>query len=133
MIKYIQSSKILFPSFVISVLLFSLSAFIFTPLPAIADHGGTHEEDDGSTSLPNPLAADSFEEFIDQLIDVLFVFATPIFALMIGISAFYFIIGGGNPKKRETAKKIFKYALIGFTIIALAQAIVAVVESLLPG
>jgi len=75
----------------------------------------------GKICLPNPLEYCTILEFFQHIIDVLLIFSTPIVVLMILVSAFYFIVGGGNPQKIVKAKNIFKYSILGYIVVLLSR------------
>lgn len=86
--------------------------------------------DGGGLRLENPLAADSFEEFIVKLINSLIIFSGPILALIVAIGGFKFVLAGANPKQKEDGMKMIKYGVIGFIIMLSAWILVAILKSL---
>jgi len=84
-------------------------------------------------SLPNPLAAENFEDLIEAVINWLLVVTLPIVSLLIVYAAFQIMISGANPKQREEAINIIKYALIGYSVILSSRIIVAIIQSLFGG
>jgi len=81
-------------------------------------------------SLPNPLASDSFEELIEVVINWLLVVTLPIVTLLIVYAAAQIMVAGANPKQREEAVNIIKYALIGYGVILSSKIIVAIIQEL---
>lgn len=93
--------------------------------------------DDGGSANPgetveirNPINAENFQEFLNQLINVLLVFAIPIVVFMVVLAGFIFVVSGSNPARRQTAFNIIKYAIIGLVVILLARVLVSVVQGL---
>jgi len=74
--------------------------------------------------IENPLQADTFEELIMAIVDILFTLALVIAPLMIIIAGFYFVTAAGNPDQINTAKKIILWALIGLLIVLCAKGII---------
>lgn len=87
----------------------------------------------GALCINNPLCANSFQELIDSLINTIFWLAVVVVPLIIIIGAFYYLTSGGSPEKIKTAKNIMLYAAIGFVIVILAKAIMAVIKGILGG
>jgi len=79
----------------------------------------------------NPLKVCSFAELTDDVIGFIFYLAIFIAPLMILIAGFLFVTAVGSPGRIETAKRIIMYTAIGFGIILLARALVALIESIL--
>jgi len=114
-----EKKKILF------VLICSLGLLVFqTALSATGASPGT-------IRLPNPLAYDTLEEFIDALISFIFWVAFALAPLMIIIGAFYLLTSAGNEKRVTTGKNIILYTIIGFVIILFARGLVAVIKTVL--
>ena len=82
-------------------------------------------------TISNPLEAESFGDFIDNVITFLFQIAFAIFPLMIVIAGLFMVTAAGNPKRVETAKNIILYTVIGFIIILLAKGFVELLEEAL--
>lgn len=80
--------------------------------------------------IKNPIKAESVQEFLFSLIKVAIIFAAPLLALMIVIAGFMYATGGGSKEKIEKAGKMIKYGIIGFLIIVLAWALVAVLQNI---
>ena len=77
-----------------------------------------------AVTIDNPLAADSFWELIDALIDFIFYLAIAIAPIMFIIAGFYFITAAGEPEKIQTAKKMILWTLIGLLIVFCAKGII---------
>lgn len=84
-------------------------------------------------SLPNPLEAENFEDLIEAVINWLLVVALPIVSLLIVYAAAQIMIAGANPKQREEAINIIKYALLGYGVILSSKVIVAIIQTLFGG
>lgn len=112
----------------IKKLFFGILSTVLTAGPFLAYAQDSTEE---STKLENPITSVNFQEFLNRVLDILIVFAAPIYGIMIAIAGFTFVTGAGAPEKRSKAMNIFKYSTIGFVIILLGKAIVALVTSLL--
>lgn len=81
-------------------------------------------------SLPNPLAAGTFEDLIDTIINWLLVITAPIVGLLIVYAGFQYIFAGLSPEKQKESVNIIKYALLGYGIILLSKVLIAVVTGL---
>ena len=77
--------------------------------------------------IKNPIGATNFTEFLELIIDFLWVMSLALLPLAIMLSAFYFLTGGGNEKQITAAKNILLYAFIGFVIISVARGLVKVI------
>ncbi len=82
----------------------------------------------GEFCIRNPLCAQSIEELIDSIITFIFYLAIAIAPLMWIIAGFILLTSAGNPEKVNQAKKIALYTAIGFFLVMLAKALVAVVR-----
>lgn len=75
------------------------------------------------TGYDDPLIWDSIVQFILYFTNFIFNICLGLSVLMILIGAFVMVAGGGNPLKREKAKKIIIWALIGFSVALISQGI----------
>jgi hypothetical protein len=83
-------------------------------------------------TFENPLEPEGdIGDMISGIIDFIFTVAIILVPLMIVIGAFFYLSSGGDASKIQLAKKIIIYALIGFLIIACAEGIIYLIESLL--
>lgn len=80
--------------------------------------------------IENPLEADTFEELIEAIINLIFNIALVVAPMMIILGGFLFITAGGSPERVEQAKKIIFYALAGLIIIFLAKGIIALLKEI---
>ncbi len=77
------------------------------------------------TDYENSCDFDDFMEIINRLINfVLFVLATPLFAILIMYAGFLYMFDGGNEKNISQAKSIFKNAMFGYGIALVAWLVV---------
>ena len=82
----------------------------------------------GGVSLRNPLGNKGLMEFLQDILDVIMVFAVPLIVFMIIYAGFLFVMDRGSDKNLAQAKRALLYAVIGGVIILGAQAILAVVQ-----
>ncbi len=85
----------------------------------------------GMVCICNPLSADSFEEIIDSLIDLIFSLSLVIAPLMIVWAGGLYVTSGGNSEQITKAKNIIIYTLTGFAVILLSKGFVAIIKQLL--
>jgi len=78
-----------------------------------------------AVTIDNPLAADSFAELIDGIINIIFYLAIAIAPIMFIVAGFYFITAAGEPEKIQTAKKMILWTLIGLLVVMSAKGIIA--------
>ena len=81
--------------------------------------------------IKNPLKADSLTELIHNIVNFLFKISLPIGALMIVISAFYFLTSAGDPEKVKTAKNIIIWTIVGIIVLFLSVAITTALQNML--
>ncbi len=110
----------------------TLSVVVFVPKVMMA-LGGTPPPAGGgtrppSTTLPNPVEADSLVEFLDKILDIVTKVAAPIIVLAIIYSGFLFVKARGNEKELETAKTAFTWTIVGAAILIGARVLSAVVQ-----
>jgi hypothetical protein len=82
-------------------------------------------------NLENPLDADSLEEAIDALINLLFVLAFAIAPLLLIYAGFLILFRSDDPRERNKARTIIFWVLIALAIIVLAKALPATIKSIL--
>lgn len=78
--------------------------------------------------LTNPLGNKDLMTFLQDILDVIMVFAVPLIVFMIIYAGFLFVMDRGSEKNLAQAKRALLYAVIGGVIILGAQAILAVVQ-----
>lgn len=84
-----------------------------------------------TVTITNPLKAESFGQFIDNILTFLFWLALAIFPLMIVIAGLYFVTSAGDLERVKTAKNLILYTVIGFLIILLAKGFIELLEKTL--
>lgn len=89
--------------------------------------GGNPSSGSG-VSLTNPLGNKGLMEFLQDILDVIMVFAVPLIVFMIIYAGFLFVMDRGSEKNLKQAKNALLYAVIGGVIILGAQAILSVVQ-----
>lgn len=77
--------------------------------------------------LKNPLKSDSLMELIQDIIDIVLVFAVPIIVFFIILAGFNFVMAKGDPTKVGKAKSMLLYVLIGGVLILGAQVLMSVI------
>lgn len=82
--------------------------------------------------IDNPLAAGSFTELLNRLLNILLVISASLVVLMIVWAAFLFVTSEGVPQKIQQAKDAVKWAVIGFLIVVSAKAIFNIINIILP-
>lgn len=78
--------------------------------------------------LRNPLGNKDLMAFLQDILDVIMVFAVPLIVFMIIYAGFLFVMDRGSDKNLAQAKRALLYAVIGGVIILGAQAILMVVQ-----
>ena len=74
--------------------------------------------------IPNPLKANTFQELILTIVNIVFMLALAIAPLMIIVAGFYFVTAAQNPNQINTAKQIILWTLIGLMIVFCAKGII---------
>ncbi len=74
-----------------------------------------------AVTIDNPLAANSFAELIDAIINIIFYLAMLIAPIMIIVAGFYFVTAAGEPEKINIAKKMILWTLIGLLVVMSAK------------
>ncbi|MFH1769881.1 MAG: hypothetical protein ABH833_04445 [Parcubacteria group bacterium] len=86
---------------------------------------------DSIFSIPNPLGADDFGEFIELLSSALLKLAIPIAIALILYSGVLFIISQGVPEKITKARNTLTYTLLGLAIVLIGRGFVSLIQSIL--
>lgn len=77
-----------------------------------------------AVTIENPLAADNFQELVDDLINIIFYLAIAVAPIMFIVAGFYFITAAGEPEKIQTAKKMILWTLVGLLVIMSAKGLI---------
>lgn len=85
---------------------------------------------DGVVDLPS---ADNPRAIIINFIEAVLDFASLLAVIMIIIAGFYLVLSLGEDEKKDKAKKIIIYTLIGLTVLLLARVIVGLITVFLAG
>lgn len=102
--------------------------------PRICDAGVCRNAPSTWTSffrIKNPLAATSFPEFIDSLLDFVFYLSIAVVPVMLIIGAFNIMTSMGESRKYNRGKDIILYSLLGIAIIFLAKGLVVLIKSII--
>lgn len=86
---------------------------------------------EGAICIQNPICAETFEELIEAIINLLFyiaIVATPVLLLIAGL---LFVVAGGNPEIINRAKRIILWTIIGFAIVLLSKSFIVIIKVLL--
>lgn len=78
--------------------------------------------------LCNPLGDKTLMQFLQELLDVVMVFAIPLIVFMIIYAGFLFVMDRGSEKNLAQAKRALLYAVIGGVIIIGAKIILSVIQ-----
>lgn len=70
----------------------------------------------------------SITQFLQDILDVIMIFAVPLIVFMIIYAGFLFVMDRGSEKNLKQAKNALLYAVIGAVIIFGAKAILEVVQ-----
>ncbi|OQA03297.1 MAG: TrbC/VIRB2 family protein [bacterium ADurb.Bin400] len=79
-------------------------------------------------TLKNPIGDKDILEFLQDILDVIMIFAVPLIVFMIIYAGFLFVMDRGSEKNLKQAKNALLYAVIGAVIIFGAKAILEVVQ-----
>ena len=86
--------------------------------------------------LPNPFnpncdnGCDSIVCILPKILNFIFMFATPICAIMVLWGGFAIMTSEGDPEKFSTGKKTLLYAVIGFVVVLLANSVATIANSI---
>ncbi|MEX0918605.1 MAG: TrbC/VirB2 family protein [Candidatus Paceibacterota bacterium] len=70
-----------------------------------------------SITIQNPLQAQSFEQFLQDILSIVVQVGMPVIALGIIYSGFLFVTAGGNDTNLIKAKKTFLWVIVGAAIV----------------
>jgi len=117
-------------------ILFGLS-LVLTPVVAIAQGSGFGSGGSTGTegfALENPLAVDSLEQFLSEILKFIVRLGTIVVIVMIVVVGFMFVSARGNPEEIKKAREALLWTLVGAVILIgaeiLANAIKATVEAI---
>lgn len=78
--------------------------------------------------LKNPLSSPDLMSFLQELLNVIMIFAVPLIVFMIIYAGFLYVMARGNEGEVTKASKALLYAVIGGVIILGANVILAVIS-----
>ena len=79
--------------------------------------------------LNNPIGANSIQEFIKAILDIVVTLGTPIVVFFIIYAGFLFVIAQGKPEKLQKAKDTLLYTVIGAAILLGAWGISQIIKN----
>lgn len=82
-------------------------------------------------TIPNPIKAETLSGLIQDIADLIFWIALAIVPFMIIVGGIMFLVAGGDPSKVGKAKSLLFWSAIGLAVLLLAQAISAVIETII--
>lgn len=71
----------------------------------------------GPFSVQNPIKANSIQDLIFQLADIVLTIAVPVSILLLIYSGFLFVKARGNESEITEAKDTFKWTIIGIAVL----------------
>jgi magnesium-transporting ATPase (P-type) len=86
---------------------------------------------DISSKEPTDYKASEAMAILPRVIDWIFGFLIAIVTLMIIISGYMFVTGGGNPDTIGKARNMLMYALVGLAVAVLSKGLIAIVQMIL--
>ena len=86
-----------------------------------------------TTTLVNPIEADSFQKLVEAVLKVVIAIGTPIAILAIIYCGFLFVKARGNPEELKTAKTALIWTIVGVAVLLGAQLLSMVVKGTIEG
>jgi hypothetical protein len=83
---------------------------------------------DGTEALTNPLQSDTIEGFLNNIVDVLVIFALPIIVFFIMYAGFLFVTARGSEEQIKKARTALLWAVVGGVIVMGAKIISEVIQ-----
>lgn len=90
--------------------------------------GGNPSSGSNGFVLNNPLGDQTLMGFLQDLLEVIMIFAVPLIVFMIIYAGFLFVMDKGSNKTLEQAKRALFYAVIGGLLILGAWVILEVIQ-----
>lgn len=90
--------------------------------------GPAPSEGGGALTLNNPLGNQTLMGFLQDILEVIMIFAVPLIVFMIIYAGFLFVMDRGNGKTLTQAKNALLYAVIGGLLILGAWIILEVIQ-----
>lgn len=115
----------------VAMLLISTPLFSFAQVGSTGDAGdigSTGDTAGGGLVLSNPLGDQTLMGFLQDLLEVIMIFAVPLIVFMIIYAGFLFVMDRGSNKTLEQAKRALFYAVIGGLLILGAWVILEVIQ-----
>ena len=115
----------------VAMLLISAPLFSFAQVGSTGDAGdigSTGDTAGGGLVLSNPLGDQTLMGFLQDILEVIMIFAVPLIVFMIIYAGFLFVMDRGSNKTLEQAKRALFYAVIGGLLILGAWVILEVIQ-----
>ena len=98
-------------------------------LHILFNHALAAGQDPAITPLPRSSTFDSLTQLLDRILQVGLLFGGVVVVIMIGFSAILFMTAGADPERRNKAKDVLKWTVIGYAIIVSSWLIITTVSS----
>ncbi len=72
---------------------------------------------DGSAGVTNPIKANTIQDLIFQLADIVLTIAVPVSAILLIYSGFLFVMARGNESEVTKAKETFLWTVVGIAVL----------------
>lgn len=87
----------------------------------------------GGVSLDDPLGGKGFQELLKGVLRGITQLAAPVVAIMVLVGGFQIMTARGNEEKVSEGRKTITYAVVGFAIILLADAVASIIRNFVLG
>ncbi len=92
---------------------------------------GCPETSGNQIRICNPIQACEFEDIIGNVIDFIFKIVIVLAPLMVIVGGFLFLTAGGNPQKISQGRNLLIWTAVGFLVVLLSKAILAIINLIL--
>ncbi len=100
-----------------------LLLFLLVSFPFLVSGGGIQ--------IPNPLEVETFEALVGLILDFLLDVAIVLAPIIFIYAAFMYLTAAGSPEKIQKANKALLWAVVGLTLVLLANGAASVIADIL--
>ena len=120
--SYVKKITVALVSLTVTLSQFFVAGFAFaeTPTPP-------------PVPLPQTSIFESLTAILEKILQILFILGGAAVVLLIGVAAFYFMTATASPVRREKAKQILIWTVVGYGVIVSARLIISIVANTLGG
>jgi len=106
-----------------------IAGFALPLLLPVLVFAGTAQDTSQSSTINNPIAADTFPALLSLVLKIIITVGLPIVVMAIIFVGFKYVTAQGNAGKLKEAHAAFKWVMVGAAIVLGSQVIVSIIQN----